>query len=86
MCPTCKTTNYSLIYDCPLLGSTKGQEKDYSGYRSNDSSLGYVKVDTGERGNIRHAQISLVSILPAPVIGPSDHSHLQDVHFDTRVQ
>ena len=66
------------------MRSPKGQEKDDTGYKSNDPSLGYSKVGHKIRDNIRNTQISPVSILPAPLIGPSDHSHLQDVHFYTR--
>ena len=47
-------------------------------------SLDYSKVDHGIRGNINNAQISPVSMPPEPLICPSDHSHLQDVHFLTR--
>ena len=34
ICLACKTNNHNLLYICPLLRNTKGQEKDCRGCKS----------------------------------------------------
>ena len=79
ICSSCKYKNHNLLYICPLLRSMKCQEKDYRGYKSDDLSLGCLKMGHKIRTNTWNIQVFPVIVLPTSLVGPPEYSYLQDV-------
>ena len=70
ICPTCRTKHHNPLYICPLLKNSKGQEKDYKGYKYDEPVLGYAQVSHEPRNNVVKAQVSSVIALTTSIISP----------------